>query len=352
MRLEVSGVKKSCLRERFFPIVPILVLSFSLNLVLIIWMPSAKAQVSAFESSEGEISGTVLLEADKRPAGQVAVSLKSRVAGVFRSVLTDFEGRFKVQNLPRGTYDIAVDEEGYEAAETSAQLDGPSAKLVVYLRSKSGPIRQSSYTVSVRELKIPGKAQNEMRKGLELGAKKDLAGSLVHFLKAAQIYPGYFEAYYDIGVAKMAMGRTDEAIKAFQRSIDLSAGRYALAEFGYGYLLCRAGRPAEAEKIIRKGLEAEDATPQGYVVLGEALKLLNRMDEAEKSEREALLRNPNIAGAYLVLSDVAESKGDYREEIQDLDIYLKLEPNGPGSELARNVREEAQKMLAKSHQQD
>jgi hypothetical protein len=35
-----------------------------------------------------------------------------------------------------------------------------------------------------------------------------------------------------------------------------------------------------------------------------------------------------------------------------LDIYLKLEPNGPGSELARNVREEAQKMLAKSHQQD
>ena len=86
-------------------------------------------------SRVGEISGTVLLEADKRPATQVAVSLKSRAAGIFRSVLTDLEGHFKVQNLPRGTYDIAVDEEGYEAAQTSAQLDGPSAKLVVYLES-------------------------------------------------------------------------------------------------------------------------------------------------------------------------------------------------------------------------
>ena len=137
MRLEVSQIKNLCLRERFFPILPILVLSFFLNLILILGAPSAKAQVSSLEISEGEISGMVLLEADKRPASQVAVSLKSRVAGIFRSVLTDFEGRFKVQNLPRGTYDIAVYEEGYEATQTSAQLDGPSAKLVVVLKVRT-----------------------------------------------------------------------------------------------------------------------------------------------------------------------------------------------------------------------
>jgi tetratricopeptide (TPR) repeat protein len=349
MRLEVSSIKKSCRRARFFPL---LVLNFFLNLILVLWTPPAKAQVSAFESSEGEISGTVLLEADKRPASQVAVRLKSRVAGVFRSVLTDLEGHFKVQNLPRGTYDIAVDEEGYEATQTSAQLDGPSTKLVVYLKSRSTPIRQNSYTVSVRELKIPGKAQEELRKGLERVAKNDPAGSLLHFQKAAQSFPGYFEAYYNIGVAKMAMGRPDEAMHAFQTSIDLSGGRYALAEFGYGYLLCQEGRPGEAENIIRKGLEVEDAASQGYVILGQALRQLNRLDEAEKSEHEALLRDPNMAGAYLVLSDVAESRGDYRLQIKDLDIYLKLQPNGPGSVLARKVREEAQEKLAKSHPQD
>jgi tetratricopeptide (TPR) repeat protein len=350
MQVELSKVEASSQRASFLPI---LVLNFLLSLTLMItWAPCAKAQVSGLERVEGEISGTVLLEADKRPASQVAVKLKSRVAGVFRSVLTDFEGHFRVPNLPRGTYDIAVDEEGYEAAQTSAQLDGSSAKLVVYLKGRSGPIRQSNYTVSVRELKIPGKARDEFQKGLERLAKNDPAGSLSHFTKASNTFPGYFEAYYNMGLAETTLGHTEEATKAFQTAIDLSGGRYAEAEFGYGYLLCQEGRAGEAEKIIRRGLEVEDASAQGYVILGQALKQLNRLDEAEKSVHEALLRDPSFAGAYLVMSDVAESKGDYRAEIEDLDVYLKLRPNGPGSALARKVRIAAQRMLATSHPLD
>jgi tetratricopeptide (TPR) repeat protein len=346
MQLELPKVEKSPQRTSFLPI---LVLNSLLNLTLLACPPSAKAQVSSFAVAEGEISGTVLLDADKRPASQVAVRLKSRVAGVFRSVLTDFEGHFRVQNLPRGTYDIAVDEDGYEAAQTSAQLDGPSAKLVVYLKGRSGPIRQSKYTVSVRELKIPDKAHNEFENGLERVAKNDPAGSLSHFTKAIHAFPGYFEAYYNMGVAEMTLRHTNDALKDFQTAIDLSGGRYALAEFGYAYLLCQEGRPSEAEKMARRGLEVEDAAPEGYVILGEALKQLNRLDEAEKSAHEALLRNPNYAGAYLVLSDVAERRGDYRASIQHLDIYLRLQPNGPGSVLARKVRAQAERMLASSH---
>jgi tetratricopeptide (TPR) repeat protein len=349
MPLELSKVEKLRERKGFLPI---LVLNTLLNIVLLACPPSAKAQVSSFTVAEGEISGTVLLAADKRPASQVAVKLKSRVAGVFRSVLTDFEGHFRVRDLPRGTYDIAVDEDGYEAAETSALLDGPSAKLVVYLKARSGPIPQSGYTVSVRELKIPGKAHNEFEQGLQRVAKNDPAGSLSHFTKAIRVFPGYFEAYYNLGVAEMSLGHTGEAMKDFQTSIDLSNGRYALAEFGYAYLLCQQRRPNEAEKMVRRGLEVEDAGPEGYVILGEALQQLDQLDEAEKSVHEALLRNPNYAGAYLVLSDVADRRGDYRLEIQDLDIYLRLQPNGPGSVLARKLRAEAVGMLASSHPSD
>lgn len=342
MQLEVSQLEKSPRRAKFLPI---LFLNFFLNLTLLVWTPNAMAQVSSFDSREGEISGTVLLEPSKRPAGQVAVSLRSRAAGIFRSVLTDLEGRFKVQNLPRGTYDIAIDEQGYEAAQISANLDGPSSKLVLYLKSKSGPILQSNYTVSIRELKIPAKARDEFRDGLERLGRNDLAGSLKYFAKATRAFPGYFEAYYNIGVADAALGRFDEAMRAFQTSIDLSGGRYARAQFGYGYLLCQEGKANEAEKIIRRGLEVEDVAPEGYVILSEALMLLNRPDEAEKSAQEALLRNPDFPGTYLALADVAAGKEDYRAEIADLDIYLRLQPNGPGNVQARELREVALKML-------
>jgi len=349
MQLEVSTVENAFLRAKFLPL---LVLSIFLNLTLIVWTPSAKAQVSSYENTEGEISGTVLLEANKRPASQVAVNLRSRAAGIFRSVLTDLEGHFKVQNLPRGTYDIAVDEEGYEAAQASAQLDGPSAKLVVYLKPRPGANLPDRYSVSVRELKIPGKAQAEFQKGLERLAKNDPAGSLSHFTKATQSFPGYFEAYYRLGLAEATLGRNADAITAFQTSIDLSGGRYALAEFGYGYMLCQEGKPGEAERVIRRGLEVENAGPEGYVMLSEALMRLDRLDEAERSVRQALLRNAGFAGTYLALADLAERKGDFRVEIQDLDVYLKLRPKGPASEQARRVREAATKRLAKMNSQN
>src|SRR5579859_2841883 len=108
MHLELSIVEKSRRRTRFLPI---LLLNFFLTLTLLAWTPDARAQVSNFENGEGEISGTVLLEASKRPASQVAVSLRLRVAGIFRSVLTDLEGRFKVQHLPRRSEERRVGKE-------------------------------------------------------------------------------------------------------------------------------------------------------------------------------------------------------------------------------------------------
>ena len=67
------------------------------NLVAIVWVPLAwsQAQASGAELLEGQISGTVLLKANNRPASQVAVKLKSHAAGIFRSILTDWRGTLK-----------------------------------------------------------------------------------------------------------------------------------------------------------------------------------------------------------------------------------------------------------------
>jgi tetratricopeptide (TPR) repeat protein len=338
------------------PFLPLIILKPTLVvLVFLALMPApiATAQVSNFAGPEGEISGTVLWEANKRPAGQVAVSLKSRVLGIFRSVLTDIEGHFRIPHLPHGTYEVAVEEEGYEAARTSTQLDGPSSKLVVYLRSaKLTQSQKTTYTVSMRELKIPGKAQSEFNKGLERLAKHDPAGSLSHFTKAAQAFPGYYEAHYHIGVAEMRLGHMEVAEKEYQEAIDLSGGHYSWADFGLGYLLCQQGKAEEAEKIIRRGLEVDDGSAEGYTILSDALMRQNRRDEAEKSAREALLRNPNMADAYLMLSNVDGDKKDYRAQLQDLDAYLKIAPHGPAVEQVQRGREVILRILAKTQPKD
>ncbi len=336
MLYELRKAEKSSLRVGIHRI---LFLSFSLNLALIAWAPIASAQSSHLARTDGKISGTVLLKGGNRPASQVAVRLKSHAAGIFRSILTDLEGHFEVKSLPPSTYEIVVDEPGYEQAQASTQLDGSSSELVLYLKSSSVPQPpRVSYAVSVRELKIPNKARREYEKGLGSLAKKDLAGSLIHFTKASEAFPDYYEAYYHVGVVETRLGHKNEARRAFQRAIDLSGGRYAWAEFGFGYLLYLEEKPEEAVTIIRRGLEADESSPVGYLVLGMALLQLNRLDEAERSAHEALLRKPNFAQAYLVLADVYARRHEYRAQMQDLDVYLKLEPNGAESEQVRQAR--------------
>ncbi len=321
-----------------------------LNMSLIVWAPTAmaQAQLPSAEQTGGTISGTVLLKKGNRPASQVAVKLKSHVAGIFRSVLTDLEGHFEVRSLPPSTYEIVVDEPGYEPAQASAQLDGSTSPLVLYLNSpNTAQTERNRYTISARELKIPDKARNEYAKGLGSLVKNDLAGSASHFTKAAQAFPEFYEAFYHLGVAETRQGRLEEALPAFQKSIDLSGGRYAWAEFGMGYLLYLEGKTEEAVTALRRGLDVDGNSSDGYFMLGLALLKLNRLDEAEKCAREALLRNPNFAEAYLVLSDTYGRRREYHAQLQGLDTYLRLEPNGVESEHVREAREVILRIMAK-----
>jgi tetratricopeptide (TPR) repeat protein len=346
MRCKLQNIKK-------LPQIAGFLFILLLQMTAIVWAPVAKAQVPNSEPSDGTISGTVLLRTSNRPASQVAVKLKSHVAGIFRSVLTDLEGHFEVRSLPLSTYEIVVDEPGYEPAQTSARLDGSSSKLVLYLNSSStAQTQRNNYTVSTRELRIPGKARSEYAKGLGSLTKKDFTGGVSHFTKAAQAFPEYYEAYYHAGVAETTLGHLDEAMQAFQKAIDLSGGRYPWAEFGIGYLFYLEGKTEEAITVLHRGLEKDENSADGYFILGLALLRQNRLDEAERSAREVLLRNANFADAYLVLADVYGRRREYREQLQGLDAYLKLEPNGAESAHAREARAVILKILAKLHPED
>lgn len=304
------------------------------------------------QDASGTISGTVFLPGSKEPASQVAVSLKSQDAGVFRSVLTDYDGHFELSGLPAGTYEIAIEEQEYKPYRSTAQFDGSTLRLELHLTALlPTPPAQTANTVSVRELAIPGKAKEEYRKGLVSLAKKELANSLKHFTSAVRAFPGYFEALYHQGIVETDLGHQEAAMQDFQMAANLSGGRYAQAQFGMGYLYYLQGNAAQAESITRRGLELDPDSADGYVILGMTLLRLNRLDEAERSAREALLRDPNHADAYLVLADTCARRQNYHEQIQDLDTYLKLDPAGPASKRAREVRAVAQQILDRMQSQ-
>ncbi len=324
-----------------------------LLLGLLVCAPIVRAQIAGFDRQAVEIFGTVFLEGANRPIGGVIVNIRLLTGGSFTSVLTDWGGRFQVRGLDPGMYEIVVEEPGYEPVRETLRLDGPSPPFELHLRaSNPSPVRRTDYTVSVRELRIPVKARNAFEKGLERLAKNDAVGSRTQFERATTAFPDYYEAYHHIGVADLRLGHEEEAAQAFQKAVDLSGGRYARAQFALGLLLCRRGEYAEAEAVIRRGLDVDGSSATGHLFLSVALFRLNRLEEAEKSAREALLRKPGFALAYLMLADVHGGRGEYARQLQNLDAYLKLEPDGPASQRVREVREVVQRIVLRTEVQE
>ena len=324
-----------------------------LLLGLLVCAPIVRAQIAGFDSQAGEIFGTVFVERGNRPIGGVIVNIRSLTEGPFVSVLTDWSGRFHMRGLDPGMYEIVVEEAGYEPTRETLRLDGPSPPLELYLKAGNpSTVRRTDYAVSVRELKIPVKARNAFEKGLRRLAKNDAVGSRTQFVRAATTFPDYYEAYYHIGVADLRLGHEEEAAQAFQKAIDLSGGHYAWAQFALGLLLCRQGEYAEAETVIRKGLDVDGSPATGHLFLSVALFRLNRLEDAERSAREALLRKPGFALAYLVLADVHGRRGEYARELQNLDAYLKLEPDGPASKRVREVHEVVQRIVFRTKDEE
>ncbi len=319
-----------------------------LALAALLFYPlAAQAQNNAPSVLYGSISGTVLF-ADGRSAGGMMVEVRLSTGPPVAVVYTDRRGDFQFAQLPSGRYTVVVNEPGYEPIQESVEADFVSGQgLTMHLRkANSAPSGSRGDVVSVRELSIPAKAQNAYQKGLERMAKKDPAGSLRHFQRAAAAFPSYYEAFLQLGLAQAQLGEKAEAEKSLHTAIDLSGGNCAEAEFALAALLSDQEQFGDAEKLTRQALILRPASWFGQYVLSRALFGLNRLAEAEQCARKVLSLKRDFAMVHLLLANIHIRNREQRPLLEDLDAYLTLEPKGPYSPQARQMREAVRESLA------
>ena len=189
----------------------------------------------------------------------------------------------------------------------------------------------------MQELRAPGKAQNAFEKGAKMLLKRDATVSLAYFDRAIASDPTYYRAYYDKGLAHFRLGHRDEAEQAFQKSIDLTGGGYAPADFLMGLMLCQMRQFQQAETVLQKGLEIDPGSAFGKLFLGWAQFALNRPAEAERSAQQALFRKANLPEAYFLLAQIHHVQHKSAAVVADLQAYFRLDPHGPESDHARSL---------------
>jgi|ERR1041384_5836074 tetratricopeptide (TPR) repeat protein len=204
---------------------------------------------------------------------------------------------------------------------------------------------RSKYVVSVRDLKMDGKSRGAFDKGSHLLAKGDAAGSIEYLQQAIAEFPEHYKAYYDLGVAYFRLGQAAEAEQAFQRAIDITGGNFAAPQFGLGALLCQRQDFQHAAAILQRGVDLEPASAVGKYYLSWAQFGLNHLIEAERSAEQALLRNNNLAEAYLLLARIHQLQQNALAVEKDLQMYVNTEPN---KTLARQSAQRIQKEMAQA----
>jgi tetratricopeptide (TPR) repeat protein len=208
--------------------------------------------------------------------------------------------------------------------------------------SVTAPLADDNAVVTVHQLEIPQKARAFCNKGTKDLAANDPEHGAREFQKAIKAFPDYFEAYTNLGAAEIDMHRWDEAAAAFRKSIELSHGHYAPANFGLGLILSSVQQNfSDAEAVVRQGLQTAPTSAAGNYVLGWVLYSTNRLTDAEKSAREALVFEPEMGAAWLLLAQIHIRENKAAEVADDLDTYLTLGGSSPINDKVRAIRAQA-----------
>ena len=90
------------------------------------------------------------------------------------------------------------------------------------------------------------------------------------------------------------------------------------------------------------------ASWSGHYTLAWALFSLNRLEEAEKSVREALRLKTDSPEALRLLADIHSREKNYSALLSDLDEYLKIDSDSPTGVRVRSLRYHVRRILAES----
>ena len=169
--------------------------------------------------------------------------------------------------------------------------------------------------------------------GVVLNAEGQHEEAVRWYQKAIDVRPGYAEAHGNLGVALVALGRVPEAVRHYEAALGLWPD-FPAAHNNLGTALAALGDTQEAIRQVREALRLRRDYAEAHGNLATLLASTGELSEAIREYREALRIRPDYARAYHDLGVTLAKEGRFREAIQAYEDALRIEPGDADSHCA------------------
>jgi len=258
---------------------------------------------------------------------------------------TNSSGSFEFSLAPAGTY-LVVATAGLQ--QVSERVDTSAFPAMVNLRLPANKPEDgvAGHSISVAQYRIPAKAREEYRKAHEALEKGKMDETGKHLARALELCPNYADALTLRGVLALnkkdpqaAMVDLDKAIKA--------DGNYAMAYIVMGSALNMELKFDEAIHTLQRGESLAPNFWQTYFEMGKAY--LGKADYPAAFKQ--LERAENITPTEYPLINLLKGQAllgmkQYPEAMSLLQAFLQKNPQDANCDHARRMLEQAQAFMA------
>ena len=320
---------------------------------------AAVLAATAQTQNRSSISGFIF-DPERRPLAQLSVELINEYNSVVGRVRTNGSGRYFFSGLSHGRYIVRVLTLGTGFAEQSAEVEisgvGVGGQMLtenahkdIYLRlqkpaSETAPSKQ--FVIFAQE--VPPEAEDLFKEGVAELERKQVDAGIEKIEQAVRLFPTYFAALHQLGIARLIQEKYADAVDLFSRALDVNERSFD-CWFGLARANYATRKFSEAAAAADKAVINRPDSVEAYLLLGTSLRITKNFQRAEKvlkqAEKLADGASPDVHWQLALLFGKDQTR--YSDAARELEQYLVLAPDAPNKEdirkLIRQFQEKARK---------
>src|SRR5579864_156700 len=310
--------------------------------------PGSMAGNPGLNSIRGDYRSITGVVQDNQNNGlkDVRVELTDATGAMVGSAYTNPSGHFEFNRVAPGTYTV-VATSGLQQASERVDATNFSNSVNVRMQGVGKPADGiEGNSISIAQYRVPAKAREAYRKAHEAVEKGKMDDAHKHLARALELCPNYADALTLRAVLELNERDSQAAVSDLDKAIQAD-GNNAMAYMVMGSALNMQGKFDEAIRSLQRGQSLAPNYWQGYFEMGKSyIGKANYPDALRQLERAEGLAPADYPLISLLRAHALLAMKQFPEAMTALQAYLQKDPQGPNSAQAQKMLEQAKAYVA------